>query len=346
MFRDLVDQVAADAGKFAIGELQTLRSQRRGRGPSKRPVLGKPSDKGWVYHWGGRKELQFNLGLDSMPDGSPAFRAGVAFSLEPGRDLTDVSVLYPKIDLFNQWIAHHSDDFSDMALWACDTKFNRRSTDFPVGPIHPSLKRPDRFVFIGARQPLASADPHLALVALDRLLPAWEWIEASHRSDNTGSQSGGVPSDDVLVELGAGRELPDAAWIDVRFTGRETRVFLRHREIQRQLISQLRVDGFEDVRAEGRLGRMWVDVTGRKDGALWFFEVKAGLTVRSALREAVGQLLEYALWDRNERPAQLVVVGEDAPTPLSKAYLAKLNASFPIPIRYRQVVFPQEAGHR
>lgn len=53
---------------------------------------------GYSFHSGGRSELQFNIGFE---DGG-YFRYGVAFSLKPGRNLSDpVSVLQPKIQRFN-----------------------------------------------------------------------------------------------------------------------------------------------------------------------------------------------------------------------------------------------------
>src|ERR1700754_2452274 len=58
---------------------------------------GKPRS-GYAFHKGGRRELQFNVGFEE--DGA-YFRYGVAFSLEPSRDLSDpVEVLAPKIQRF------------------------------------------------------------------------------------------------------------------------------------------------------------------------------------------------------------------------------------------------------
>lgn len=71
--------------------------------------------------------------------------------------------------------------------------------------------------------------------------------------------------------------------------------------------------------------------------ALWFYEVKTAGSVRGCLREAIGQLLEYALWPGATRPSRLIVVGEPAPDADANAYLGALNAAFPLPISYRQL---------
>lgn len=330
-FHALVDRIEAEAPGYAIGALQTLRAQRRGGSRSSRSVLSVRSDEGWAYHWGGRRELQFNVGLDRTPDGTRALRAGVGFSLEPSQSLPNVSVLYPKMALFDAWVREHADRISDMRLWWYDKAApgDGRSLDNVPQPIDPALRRPGVFVFLGARQPLDSADPHAALLALDRLLPLWRWIE----DQTTPSAQGGAiaaPAHD----LHGGRALDGDDWVDVFSPERRSRIERRHRGLQRRLKGVLEARGFAEVTFEHPVGVCFVDVSARKGAELWYFEVKAGLTVRWALREAVGQLLEYALWRGGAAPARLVVVGEDAPTAASKAYLARLNASFPVPIEY------------
>lgn len=80
-----------------------------------------------------------------------------------------------------------------------------------------------------------------------------------------------------------------------------------------------------------------VDLVAFKDGALWMFEIKTGATARSCLREALGQLLEYALWPGATKPARLVVVGTPPLEGDAIPYIEKLNKAFPVSVAYRQV---------
>ena len=66
-------------------------------------------------------------------------------------------------------------------------------------------------------------------------------------------------------------------------------------------------------------------------------EIKTGATVRSCLREALGQLLEYALWPGATKPARLVVVGTPPLEGDAIPYIEKLNKAFPVSVAYRQV---------
>jgi hypothetical protein len=68
-----------------------------------------------------------------------------------------------------------------------------------------------------------------------------------------------------------------------------------------------------------------------------FFEIKIAPSARSALREAVGQLLEYAYWPNAGRANELVVVGEAAPTEETKQYLDNLRRRFGLGLSYRQL---------
>lgn len=86
---------------------------------------------------------------------------------------------------------------------------------------------------------------------------------------------------------------------------------------------------------EAPIGARSIDFVVCHAGELWFCEVKTASTVRGCLREAIGQLLEYALWRGATRLPRFFVGGEPGLDDSSKAYLAALNQSFPIPIKYQ-----------
>jgi hypothetical protein len=76
----------ARAALYAIGGLQDIR--RKLRGYSKRPssdiFTSHTIHPHWAFHYGGRTELQFNIGLEDV-SGEPELRHGVAFSFEPSQ---------------------------------------------------------------------------------------------------------------------------------------------------------------------------------------------------------------------------------------------------------------------
>ena len=72
-FRQAVAAIEAAAASYDIAGLRRVAGT----------IFGPLKADDWTFHHGGRHELQFNVGIDLMPDGSRAFRAGVAFSFEP-----------------------------------------------------------------------------------------------------------------------------------------------------------------------------------------------------------------------------------------------------------------------
>lgn len=70
------------------------------------------------------------------------------------------------------------------------------------------------------------------------------------------------------------------------------------------------------------------------NGAVTYFEIKTGASALACIREALGHLLEYALWPGSESVERLVVVGDIPPTADENAYLEHLRARFGLPLEY------------
>jgi len=332
IFHDAIAAIERSVGAYEIAKLQRLRARKRGLARVARSIFGKRRQADhWAFHLGGRDELQFNVGLDLMPDGTRAFRAGVAFSFEPSRSLPDIEVLVPKVARFNAWMREHPEAFGDLAMW--HWQGSERSVDYPATPIPDSLVRHGTFVFLGHRQPLRNIDPLAALRTFDRLLPLYEWVEDTATVFATSVGSAGTQA----LRLDGGRDVDGGRWIKATTRERTLDIYLRHREIQRCLKAALVGEGCGEVILEVPIGQRSIDVVARHGAELWFYEVKVAATVRGCLREALGQLLEYALWPGATRPARLVVVGEPTLDIEAKEYLARLNAAFPVPVAYRQL---------
>jgi hypothetical protein len=69
----------------------------------------------------------------------------------------------------------------------------------------------------------------------------------------------------------------------------------------------------------------------------WFYEIKTAQSPRACLREAIGQLLEYAFWHGGQRATRLIVVGETAIDSDGLEYLDRLRMQFSLPIEYEHI---------
>lgn len=131
---------------------------------------------GYAFHKGGREELQFNVGFE---DEGAYFRYGVAFSIEPDRNLPDpVEVLAPKIKRFNQVIAQFP-ELASLKLWH---HFGERRSSSPAGPIPDAWVSPGSFVFLGERVRVPADGVGEAIIAraaqvLLMLLPLYRSVE-------------------------------------------------------------------------------------------------------------------------------------------------------------------------
>jgi serine/threonine-protein kinase len=105
-------------------------------------------------------------------------------------------------------------------------------------------------------------------------------------------------------------------------------------KLQNELRQLLQVQfGKKCVEAE----RNFVDLTVTTSNRRVLLEIKSDPTARSAIRAALGQLLDYAYFARRfSEKMELVIVGQGASTPESDAYLRHLTETFRIPIRYQQ----------
>jgi hypothetical protein len=109
-----------------------------------------------------------------------------------------------------------------------------------------------------------------------------------------------------------------------------------HGAIQEVLRRKLR-DEFPDAIVRCEVGG--VDVLLETDRERVFFEVKSELCTRRVIREALGQVMEYAFYrpHDDDLDVRLVVVGRSAASSDDIAYLRLLKERFGIPVDYRQV---------
>lgn len=318
------------AHPYDVGELQSIRTKLKkfARRPGTAIFSNQTTFAEWAFHHGGRSELQYNIGFDGS--GGNELRHGVAFSLELNQTLQTIDPLVPKINLFNDFFASNTEAFGDMRLWYWAD--GKRSEDTPPRQIPDHLVRPKVFIFLGKRQSAGAIDYDHILRDFDRLLPLYRYVE-----------SGGV-EEPLPVSIGTKFAFKPGCTVKrasatTTLTNKQLDLDLRHNELQLALFKRLVEEhGKDNVGTELPSGvSTRVDAVVRKGTEYWFYEIKTALTARACLREALGQLLEYAYWPGAQEPSRLIIVGQGELRKDGREYLALLRERFHLPIAYEQL---------
>ena len=255
-------------------------------------------------------------------------RFGVAFSLEPSRTLTTIDPLFPNIQRFNEYVIEHLEDYPGFIMWHHDTHKGYLSEDRPVGPVADELVKPGHFIMLGTRVAFDDVDVREILAVFDGLLSLNRYVEGEEEGPSFAMPSDFTPGCPAFIERTAARQ-----------TGQTVDVALRHNTLQLALYKHLcREAGDKNVRMERSL-ELGVRVDGvvRRNGKETFYEVKVASTVRSCVRAALGQLIEYCHWPSADRASEMIVVGEAELDSVSRDYLRFLRDKFGLPLWYRRI---------
>lgn len=130
-------------------------------------------------------------------------------------------------------------------------------------------------------------------------------------------------------------ELPEVQQIQ-RCTVEAVEYTPEHMSIQAQLMKELKS---EYPQARITREQDFIDVRVETTKELNLFEIKSDLSPRTVIREALGQILEYAFHPRNSHtlPVRLVIVGRNELTEDDSVYLSTLRRKFGLPVEYRVV---------
>lgn len=111
-----------------------------------------------------------------------------------------------------------------------------------------------------------------------------------------------------------------------------------HNDIQNRLYNHLCAEvGAKCVGTELNTGvGTTIDVVVKQKNRTTFFEIKTSDSVRTNIRQAIPQLLEYAYWPDSKRADELVIVSHLRITTRAGRYLEYLHKQFNLPLRYRQ----------
>jgi len=328
-----IDAIAQQLNEAAqgrrFGELQALRTKLKGfsRKPGTKIFSSQTIHDGWAFHHGGRSELQFNIGTEDSFGAGTELRYGVAFSFELSQTLKSIDVLLPKVRLFNDYMRERADEFADMRMWHHTE--DGPSNLYPAGPVLPELVREGVFVFLGLRQSPGLIDYDAILDTFERLLPLYEYVE-----------SGGKELPPAPVPGGFKPGFSEKADQSTRtLAERQLNVTLRHNQLQTSLCRRLaKLYGDDNVAAEHQTVHGMIDVAVRRSAEeFWYYEIKTAYSARACLREAFGQIMEYAYWPGSREPKKLIICGESPLDVDGTAYLDTLRKRFSLPIEYEKI---------
>lgn len=179
-------------------------------------------------------------------------------------------------------------------------------------------------------QPVGRINYDAVLNDFDRLLPLYKFTE-----DRGERQTVSVS---IPFESRRGF-LPKALSAIKRQIRKEQQVILRQNKLQKALCRQLESQyGANNVMPELPTVHGRVDVAVHRGKAYWFYEIKTANSPRECLREALGQLLEYAFWRGALNVTRLIVVGEHAIDKECESYLQLLKEHFSLPVEYQRIV--------
>ena len=207
------------------------------------------------------------------------------------------------------------------------------SSDYMPAPILPELVKEGVFVFLGKRKLLPQIDYGLLLNTLDMLLPLYQYVESNDSLP---------PVQDISVpqfQFRSGYTTAKASSAIISQTERELDANLRHNILQEALCRKLSAEyGKENVGDEIPSGiGTRIDVVVRQSNEYLFYEIKTAHSPRACIRQAMGQLLEYAFWNGSQNVTRLIVVGEAPLDQDGAKYLRSLQEQFSLPIDYEHI---------
>lgn len=124
-------------------------------------------------------------------------------------------------------------------------------------------------------------------------------------------------------------------------------ILVMHEKIKRKLISKIKDNNkiiqnytIKELSEENEVnGCNYIDLVAKTESNNFiFFEIKTAPNARLCIRQALGQLMEYAFFPTCENAEKLIVVGTSPKTEQIGWYINNLNKKFNINIDYLQVI--------
>lgn len=120
---------------------------------------------------------------------------------------------------------------------------------------------------------------------------------------------------------------------DVEAVKSEYIMTLKHNRLSNEMVKHLKCKGYTGVVTD----KEFVDIQATdSQGNKIFFELKTTGTVKLAIRQALGQLLEYNHYPNKNNADKLIIVTELEITRQDMQYLTGMRSRYNIPVYYRQ----------
>jgi len=111
-----------------------------------------------------------------------------------------------------------------------------------------------------------------------------------------------------------------------------------HEEISKRLAKKLRLKyGKKNVTREhwAGYGLCRIDIVVKDGSEKIFYEIKSYANLLTSIREAIGQLMEYALWPNKKKAKKMVIVTQTEATQQAVAYFKHLRSNYNLEIYYQ-----------
>jgi hypothetical protein len=279
----------------------------------------------YAFHLGGRKEIQFNIGFEENN-----FRFGLAFSLERSQDLNDISLLFPNIYRLNLLINEKPQLFDSYEIWYYNNGV--RSENYKVHEIPENWIGEGNFIFFGKLINKENINIKDILLTFNDMLEIYFIVE-NYIVKNTGKKTkeeNNFVFEPKEVKLVGKRKYSTVA--------RNTSVHVRHSIIQETLYNILvKKYGKNNVGLENEINGGKIDIVVKENGNYIFYEIKTGTTAESCIRQALGQLFEYAYYPGRKNAEKIIIVGEYQSNNETNQYIKYLQTMFNIPLEYMHV---------
>jgi hypothetical protein len=331
--KKIAENINLQAKNYEMGKFQEIRKEIKGLNKSHTLKIFSSMTiyEDYAFHDGGRTEIQYNIGLEKDENENELLRYGLAFSLEPGKTLPDVSILFPKIRKLNYLIKGQPDLFAGYKMWSYNQ--DGRSETLPVHEIPSSLIQQKVFIFFGKLMPFSKIDYTEILTTFDEMLPIYADITTDNNTRDMLEKSSGKNQFKFIktnVSLPASRN----------YTSRQISIDIdiRHSKIQEILMDKL-IDEFgnENVSLEHPIFGNKIDIVVKDKGKIYFYEIKTALTARECVSQAMGQILDYSFWPGQKNADKLFIVGEEKIDMKTQSYLHYLNNVHDVPLEYIRI---------
>jgi hypothetical protein len=326
--KEIAHELNAKAIGFEIGKLQALRKEIKAlKKRAGNTIFSENTIFGdYAFHYGGRSEIQYNIGIENE-----GLRYGLAFSLETSQSLPNPSDLYPKILKLNCLIRERPEFFKSFRMWYYKGK--ERSDIYEVVEIGTELLSTNIFIFFGdiSEEDKISIDG--ILETFDKLL----WVYKTVETDNYES----IKSENKKLTnefFFSNKQRKLAKKTIYTSQEREIDIDIRHTYLQEILQSELEEKyGKENVSIENPFNDNKIDIVVKDNDSFHFYEVKTASSSKACVRQALGQLLEYAYGNGRKNASKIFIAGEFPIDKETNKYLSFLRDEFNIPIGYKLI---------